>query len=264
MNFRDMMKYVSGACCAAVMMCSSGMDELSLLVNESLVARVPSASQGTDAGGSAAVLMCEVGEDMSAVDTLQVTDRQDFFSISDSQANHIRMIHCENQTLDQQFCLHWALLFGGKTLHEVRFDRCIFFDYISMIFSSVPMVNLAIRDSNLDVESCSKILPFLNPYLMRTLDLSGNKLGAQENLFFDLLKTWIYCRLSLKTLSILDNDFSSKMIKTIYDYHKAATTFQYFNLQIMPQDLNMTAVEFRHNTRKLKTATKRGRTSKKH
>jgi hypothetical protein len=179
MNFRGMMKCVSGACCAAaVMMCASGV------------------------GG-----MIMEGE------AVHISESQQFFQIDAEQAKNIRSISFEKQNINEAFFLKWHSVLSYD-LVDVVFDQCRFLDDFALgILNGTTLTNLTITNSGISAEDAQEILSNLCSCSIRCINFSKNKLGENENLFEQVLQDKVYRIMCLSTFNLKENNFSNSFIE---------------------------------------------------
>jgi hypothetical protein len=151
MNFRGMMKCVSGACCAAVVMiCASG------------------------AWGM-----------IMEKEAVHISEPQQFFQIDAEQAKSIKSVNFEGIEINSEFVSSFYsmmyhlidnLCFRNCTLAK----SCSFSDLFD---SEYPVVSLEIINCGISIKDASAVLSLINPYLVKRIDFSGNNFENQRDLF---------------------------------------------------------------------------------
>jgi hypothetical protein len=185
MDYRDVMRCVSSACCAALLMCSVG-----------------------DLRGMEYVREREVKP-------VRISESASFLQIGKKQAKDIRSISFEGPDLDSKFLRHWDRLFIGRNFSDLIFDGCCFRGDALSILNGVTVVNFTAKNCGITADDSDEILRYVYPHSIRIIDLSNNKLGEQEDLFEAVLQRRIYNLMSLTLLNLKGNGFSGSFVDRI-------------------------------------------------
>jgi hypothetical protein len=162
----------------------------------------------------AAVVVCSGVYGME-IDTIHVSEREQFFQITTKQSKNVKSISFENQSVDEDFLAHWVSLFIGHNFDDLSFDKCCFASDAFSILNGATVINLAVKSCHITVDISDEVLRYVYPHSIRSIDLSGNELGKCEDSFELVLQNRIYNLMSLTLLNLKGNGFSMSFIDHI-------------------------------------------------
>jgi hypothetical protein len=186
MLLRDMVKYMGGACCAAVMMCMVG-----------------------DVCGM------EVVKNFSEV-TVKITERSQFLDMTQERAKEVKSIGFEGVDIDQKIYEHWAMLFVFNNYFDVvSFYLCNFLDCSFNIFDGLAVSNLTIKNCELDSAKARDVLRKIDHFSIRDIDFSYNKIATNEAFFEEGLRNDVFGIMGINNFDLRGNEFSKDFIDRI-------------------------------------------------
>jgi hypothetical protein len=190
------MRYVSGACCAAVVICASGV-------------------WGMRNVGEIGILESKIDG------VIKITERSQFLGMTHEQMRTVKSVVIEKQDIDLEFHEHWCTLFSSAPvfLEDVVFRDCNLLEDLGIPIPINYAVNLAIVNCGLVATQVELVLQELDPYYIRRIDFSHNRLGEDEKQFYKALCQYVGGgRMSLQELDLRWNG-----LKEQFPYNKENT-----------------------------------------
>ena len=144
---------------------------------------------------------------------LTITERNQFFSISYEQANQIKSLRIENQSIDEEIERYFNQF--NEDLEQLYFVNCSFSSYY--VLSTFYGKKVGFIRCNLSYDILDELLCSASPYNnYDVLDLTGNKLGKDPDLFVKIMCEFVMeCAPSVKELILVDNGFDENIISLL-------------------------------------------------
>jgi hypothetical protein len=164
---------------------------------------------------TAVMVMCNEVSGVK-IDTIHISELEQFLQIAPEQAKTVKSISFENQSVDEDFCLCWSNIFIGHEFDSVKFEHCCFLNDDFYILDGLVATNLAVVNCDIKAEDTIEIFRGINPYAIKYINISFNKLGENEELLNQALQKYIYGQCVI-TLDLRGNNLSSQFRNSVLD-----------------------------------------------
>lgn len=168
-----------------------------------------------------AIMLCgKIFESVNGmtVEDIHIYECEQFFQITPVQASSIKTIRIEDQEIDEDFCKRWTEILSKNEFNDIRFDSCHFSSGSLYILDGLTAMSLSIINSEITSKDACEILSYINPYSIKSMDFSSNRLGLDEETFERGLTNYVSSRMSLDAFILTGNGFSEAFISRIKTY----------------------------------------------
>lgn len=130
---------------------------------------------------------------------IEITSMKQFRELTSDQTKKLNSVTFREVEINEEFVnKFWELFSNG--VNELSFESCHTVDgyFFSDLFDSLyQVVDLKVIDCQLDIQDASGVLSLVSPYVIRTIDFSGNKFKGRDALFSSMIKQKVRGRMCL-------------------------------------------------------------------
>lgn len=130
---------------------------------------------------------------------VKIINMEQFREVTINQAEKLNSVTFCGVAINEDFTNKFEELFASG-VDELIFENCHAVDGYSIpyLFDSLyQVVHLKIIGCKLGIQDAETILSLVSPYVIRTIDLSGNGLSKQDVFFNSMINQWIANRVCL-------------------------------------------------------------------
>ena len=155
---------------------------------------------------------------------ITITNPKIFFSLKESQAKRIKCFYFQNIIIDSNI-LKQLMSFSLDKIDTLYFIQCYFKD-LNILSTINYCSNLGFVNCGLYVQDIEYLLGWIKDWEhLETLDLSGNKLGLDENEFLIWLNFNLWNKVFIDKLILEGNNFSEKYIDKFIEHNETYKSF---------------------------------------
>ena len=138
---------------------------------------------------------------------ITITNPKIFYSLKESQAKRIKCFYFQNITIDSNI-MKQLMSFSLDKIDTLYFIQCYFKD-LNILSTINYCSNLGFINCGLYIEDIEYLLGWITDWEhLETLDLSGNKLGKDENEFLIWLNFNLWNKVYIDSIILEGNNFS--------------------------------------------------------
>ena len=130
---------------------------------------------------------------------IEITSMDQFRKLTRDQTKELNSVTFREIEVSEEFIDKFGELFSNG-VNKLSFKRChtVSGYTFSYLFDSLyQVVNLEIIDCELTIEDADTILSLISPYVIRTIDFSGNRFNKRDTYFKNMVERWITNRVCL-------------------------------------------------------------------
>jgi hypothetical protein len=154
------------------------------------------------------------------IDAVHISEREQLFALTSEQVKCIKSISFEKQDVDYAFCSHFCVLAIGHNFDNIDFSHSTFTDEALNILNGSTSISLKLTNCSITASNADEILRYVCPYSIKSIDFSYNKLGEQEAVFEQVLRSRVFGAMRLNVLNLKENGFSADFISRTLSYNK--------------------------------------------
>ena len=155
---------------------------------------------------------------------ITITNPKIFFSLKESQAKRIKCFYFQNIIIDSNI-MKQLMSFSLDKIDTLYFIQCYFKD-LNILSTINYCSNLGIVNCGLYVQDIEYLLGWIKDWEhLETLDLSGNKLGLDENEFLIWLNFNLWNKVFIDNLILEGNNFSEDFEDKFIEHNETYKSF---------------------------------------
>lgn len=152
---------------------------------------------------------------------LKIEERTQFLHLRAEDIIGVRSIDLKDLNVDESFCLHWTKLFANAQFDRVSFNNCDFAESVFYIFLGLVVADLRITRCAITVYAAEEVLRGINPYNIKCIDFSNNRLGENEEMLGMILQEYVYGIMALSSLDLRHNGITESFIGCTFAVQKS-------------------------------------------
>ena len=155
---------------------------------------------------------------------ITITNPKIFFSLKESQAKRIKCFYFQNIIIDSNI-MKQLMSFSLDKIDTLYFIQCYFKD-LNILSTINYCSNLGFVNCGLYVQDIEYLLGWIKDWEhLETLDLSGNKLGLDENEFLIWLNFNLWNKVFIDNLILEGNNFSEDFEDKFIEHNETYKSF---------------------------------------
>ena len=155
---------------------------------------------------------------------ITITNPKIFFSLKESQAKRIKCFYFQNIIIDSNI-MKQLMSFSLDKIDTLYFIQCYFKD-LNILSTFNYCSNLGFVNCGLYVQDIEYLLGWIKDWEhLETLDLSGNKLGLDENEFLIWLNFNLWNKVFIDNLILEGNNFSEEFEDKFIEHNETYKSF---------------------------------------
>ena len=155
---------------------------------------------------------------------ITITNPKLFYSLKESQAKRIKCFYFQNIIIDSNI-MKQLMSFSLDKIDTLYFIQCYFKD-LNILSTINYCANLGFVDCGLYVQDIEYLLGWIKDWEhLETLDLSGNKIGMDENEFLIWLNFNLWNKVFIDNIILERNNFSEKFIDKFIEHNETINEF---------------------------------------
>ena len=155
---------------------------------------------------------------------ITITNPKIFFSLKESQAKRIKCFYFQNIIIDSNI-MKQLMSFSLDKIDTLYFIQCYFKD-LNILSTINYCSNLGFVNCGLYVQDIEYLLGWIKDWEhLETLDLSGNKLGLDENEFLIWLNFNLWNKVFIDNLILEGNNFSEEFEDKFIEHNETYKSF---------------------------------------
>ena len=155
---------------------------------------------------------------------ITITNPKIFFSLKESQAKRIKCFYFQNIIIDSNI-MKQLMSFSLDKIDTLYFIQCYFKD-LNILSTINYCSNLGFVNCGLYVQDIEYLLGWIKDWEhLETLDLSGNKLGLDENEFLIWLNFNLWNKVFIDNLILKGNNFSEEFEDKFIEHNETYKSF---------------------------------------
>ena len=155
---------------------------------------------------------------------ITITNPKIFFSLKESQAKRIKCFYFQNIIIDSNI-MKQLMSFSLDKIDTLYFIQCYFKD-LNILSTINYCSNLGFVNCGLYVQDIEYFLGWIKDWEhLETLDLSGNKLGLDENEFLIWLNFNLWNKVFIDNLILEGNNFSEDFEDKFIEHNETYKSF---------------------------------------
>ena len=155
---------------------------------------------------------------------LKITNPKIFFSLKESQAKRIKCFYFQNIIIDSNI-MKQLMSFSLDKIDTLYFIQCYFKD-LNILSTINYCSNLGFINCGLYIEDIEYLLGWITDWEhLETLDLSGNKLGLDENEFLIWLNFNLWNKVYIDSIILEGNNFSEDFEDKFIEHNETYKSF---------------------------------------
>ena len=155
---------------------------------------------------------------------ITITNPKIFFSLKESKAKRIKCFYFQNIIIDSNI-MKQLMNFSLDKIDTLYFIQCYFKD-LNILSTINYCSNLGFVNCGLYVQDIEYLLGWIKDWEhLETLDLSGNKLGLDENEFLIWLNFNLWNKVFIDNLILEGNNFSEDFEDKFIEHNETYKSF---------------------------------------
>ena len=155
---------------------------------------------------------------------ITITNPKIFFSLKESKAKRIKCFYFQNIIIDSNI-MKQLMSFSLDKIDTLYFIQCYFKD-LNILSTINYCSNLGFVNCGLYVQDIEYLLGWIKDWEhLETLDLSGNKLGLDENEFLIWLNFNLWNKVFIDNLILEGNNFSEDFEDKFIEHNETYKSF---------------------------------------
>ena len=155
---------------------------------------------------------------------ITITNPKIFYSLKESQAKRIKCFYFQNITIDSNI-MKQLMSFSLDKIDTLYFIQCYFKD-LNILSTINYCSNLGFINCGLYIEDIEYLLGWITDWEhLETLDLSGNKLGKDENEFLIWLNFNLWNKVYIDSIILEGNNFSEDFQDKFIEHNETYKSF---------------------------------------
>ena len=155
---------------------------------------------------------------------ITITNPKIFFSLKESQAKRIKCFYFQNIIIDSNI-MKQLMSFSLDKIDTLYFIQCYFKD-LNILSTINYCKNLGFVRCGLYIEDIEYLLGWIKDWEhLETLDLSGNKLGLDENEFLIWLNFNLWNKVYIDSIILEGNNFSEDFEDKFIEHNETYKSF---------------------------------------
>ena len=155
---------------------------------------------------------------------ITITNPKIFFSLKESQAKRIKCFYFQNIIIDSNI-MKQLMSFSLDKIDTLYFIQCYFKD-LNILSTINYCSNLGFVNCGLYVQDIEYLLGWIKDWEhLEILDLSGNKLGLDENEFLIWLNFNLWNKVFIDNLILEGNNFSEEFEDKFIEHNETYKSF---------------------------------------
>ena len=155
---------------------------------------------------------------------ITITNPKIFFSLKESKAKRIKCFYFQNIIIDSNI-MKQLMSFSLDKIDTLYFIQCYFKD-LNILSTINYCSNLGFVNCGLYVQDIEYLLGWIKDLEhLETLDLSGNKLGLDENEFLIWLNFNLWNKVFIDNLILEGNNFSEEFEDKFIEHNETYKSF---------------------------------------
>ena len=155
---------------------------------------------------------------------VEILNPKIFFSLKESQAKRIKCFYFQNIIIDSNI-MKQLMSFSLDKIDTLYFIQCYFKD-LNILSTINYCSNLGFVNCGLYVQDIEYLLGWIKDWEhLETLDLSGNKLGLDENEFLIWLNFNLWNKVFIDNLILEGNNFSEDFEDKFIEHNETYKSF---------------------------------------
>ena len=155
---------------------------------------------------------------------ITITNPKIFFSLKESKAKRIKCFYFQNIIIDSNI-MKQLMSFSLDKIDTLYFIQCYFKD-LNILSTINYCSNLGFVNCGLYVQDIEYLLGWIKDWEhLETLDLSGNKLGLDENEFLIWLNFNLWNKVFIDSLILEGNNFSEEFEDKFIEHNETYKSF---------------------------------------
>ena len=155
---------------------------------------------------------------------ITITNPKIFFSLKESKAKRIKCFYFQNITIDSNI-MKQLMSFSLDKIDTLYFIQCYFKD-LNILSTINYCSNLGFVNCGLYVQDIEYLLGWIKDWEhLETLDLSGNKLGLDENEFLIWLNFNLWNKVYIDSIILEGNNFSEDFEDKFIEHNETYKSF---------------------------------------
>ena len=155
---------------------------------------------------------------------ITITNPKIFFSLKESKAKRIKCFYFQNIIIDSNI-MKQLISFSLDKIDTLYFIQCYFKD-LNILSTINYCSNLGFVNCGLYVQDIEYLLGWIKDWEhLETLDLSGNKLGLDENEFLIWLNFNLWNKVFIDNLILEGNNFSEDFEDKFIEHNETYKSF---------------------------------------
>ena len=155
---------------------------------------------------------------------ITITNPKIFFSLKESKAKRIKCFYFQNIIIDSNI-MKQLMSFSLDKIDTLYFIQCYFKD-LNILSTINYCSNLGFVNCGLYVQDIEYLLGWIKDWEhLETLDLSGNKLGLDENEFLIWLNFNLWNKVFIDNLILEGNNFSEEFEDKFIEHNETYKSF---------------------------------------
>ena len=155
---------------------------------------------------------------------ITITNPKIFYSLKESQAKGIKCFYFQNIIIDSNI-LRQLMSFSLDKIDSLYFIQCYFKD-LNILSTINYCANIGFVNCGLYVQDIEYLLGWIKDWEhLETLDLSGNKIGMDENEFLIWINFNLWNKVFIDKLILEGNNFSEKFEDKFLEHNETYKSF---------------------------------------